>query len=296
MMLNNELYFQRNNYNEFHKFCRNAFAKYMKDVELCRFLHIFAILFFVCFFIYLGSILLLFPQNSELILIFALIVVIISEVISKLYKAKIKKKIFPKLLSFLGDFQGADNFFGANINQLLLLEGFNKLKIQNCFSGSYKLLHVELYDLKIKPTALSYENGLLFKVSANKKFSGETLILRKNDNICIENFTKAELNLSDFNKYYDIYSSDILQTRCLLSSAFLNETVNFAEKESGFSKIRISFENGCIFILLISDKNFFNFNLFKKTDNIKNYRKIITDILSVFAIINSLKFEKKIGL
>lgn len=295
-MLNNELYFQQNNYNELHKFCRNAFAKYMKDVEQCRFLHIFAITFFACLFIYLSTVLLSFPQNFELILISAFIVVIISEVIAKLYKAKIKKKIFPRLLTFLGDFQRENNFCGTNINKLLLFEGFNKLKIQNCFSGSYKLLHVELYDLKIKPATLSCENGLLFKVSSNKKISGETLILRKNDNIPIRKLTKAELNLSDFDKYYDIYSSDILQTRCLLSSAFLNETINFSGKETDFSKIRISFENGCIFIFLICDKNFFDFNLFKKTDNIKNYRKIITDILSVFAIINSLNLEKKIGL
>lgn len=296
MMLNNELYFQRNNYNEFHKFCRNAFVKYMKDVEQCRFLHIFAIIFFVCFFIYLSTVLLLFPQNLELILIFGLIVVIISDVISKLYKVKIKKKIFPKLLSFLGNFQCKNNFVEGNINKLLLFYGLNKLTIRNCFAGSYKLLQTELYDLKIKTVAFKSENGLLFKVSSNKKFSGETLILRKNDNIDIEKFTKAELNLSDFNKYYDIYSSDILQTRCLLSSAFLKETVNLAEKETGFSKIRISFENGFIFILLIGDKNFFDFNLFKKADNIKNYRKIITDILSVFAVINSLNLEKKIGL
>ncbi len=307
--------------NDFRQFYRKELAIYMDDLEKERkkFLNIiYSIIFVSC--IILGFLIKYLIQiDIRLSGYFIAGVVLLILWIAKKYKTKVKKKVLSKLLSYIGDFRLIKNDYTLdNIKSLNLFPIFNSVSFDDRIKGLYKLLNVDIVELSLtrsygKSSAVVFQ-GLLIKVPCNKKFTGITVIRDKSSNPDSNNsFLGKEISLfnknlekpkldkvvledTEFNKFYDVNSTDQIEARYLITTAFMNRMLNMA-KGKAESKISVSFEHGHVYISVYTPfKDWFEVPILKPTNDINNYKAIIYEIIQIMKIIDSLKLEQKIGL
>ena len=142
--------------------------------------------------------------------------------------------------------------------------------------------------------------GIFIKTPSHKKFTGYTIIKRKLINISgpitlADNKPKVKLEDEVFNKYYDVYSDDQVESRYLITTSFMERMINLA-KHGVNDNISISFENGNVNIAISSNKNWFEIPILKPATDINNYKYIVFEILTILKIIDSLKLDQNIGL
>ena len=94
-----------------------------------------------------------------------------------------------------------------------------------------------------------------------------------------------------FNEIYEVSSTDQIEARYLITTAFMNRLL----EQKNF--ISVSFEYGNVNIALhCSYIDWFEIPISKRADDINTYKVIISEIVQIIKIIDSLKLEQKIGL
>ncbi len=221
----------------------------------------------------------------------------------KLYKTKAKKLILQKLLSYIGDFKiSANKINRSYVESLKLFDYFNRYSCDDSITGSYGLLNLDISELHLKKVVRTKKHthtvtifqGILVCFKSLKKYSGYTVV--KNNGISL--FAgKEKVNLEDpeFEQYYDVYSSDQVEARYLLTSSFMNRMVQLAKKNRA-GNITISFEHGNVNLAIESSKDWFEIPILKPATRIENYRAIVFELINILKIIDSLKMEQNIGL
>ncbi len=304
---------------EFNKFFRKKISLYLGKIEKLRkkyllFVYIIAaiallpvIISFVYFLIdYEGMLLILSKHGINILMFEAFILVLISYIV-KGYQNKVKPLILPRLLSFAGDFRIIDkNSPEYNVrpyvSSLELFSFFNRYSCDDRIEGMYKNIKISISEILLRKETGSGKrrrivtifDGLLVKVPCLKKYKGTTYI--KRNGICLD-FSGNKVNLEDpeFEKYYDVYSSDQIEARYLITTAFMNRMVELAKKGIG-QNITLSFEHGNINIAVASSKDWFELPIMKSANDIVVYRAIILEIITILSIIDSLKLDVNIGL
>ncbi len=233
---------------------------------------------------------------------------------SQLYKKSVKEKLMHKIVEF---FDGINYKHGKGISEQLINESglmgyYNRIEHDECFYGVY-----EGVKLKISETCLRYKSsrkkssnrtvfrGILILLEMNKKFSGKTVVL-KNTNVIGEFFTKTFKNLEtvrledpEFEKIFDVYSTDQIEARCLLTVSFMERLLAIS-RQYGNSGIQASFFDNDLLIAIPCNKDMFEFtSLFKSTIALSQLKQIcnaIEEIAEVLGIIKILKLNQRIGL
>lgn len=304
---------------EFNKFFRKKISLYLGKIEKLRkkyllFVYIIAaialfpiIISFIYFFIDYESLLLNVTRYGNFIFIIEFSLVLSIFFIIKKYKNKVKPLILPRLLSFAGDFRIIDkNSPEYNVrpyvSSLELFSFFNRYSCDDRIEGMYKNIKISISEILLRKETGSGKrrrivtifDGLLVKVPCLKKYKGTTYI--KRNGICLD-FSGNKVNLEDpeFEKYYDVYSSDQIEARYLITTAFMNRMVELAKKGIG-QNITLSFEHGNVNIAVASSKDWFELPIMKSANDIMVYRAIILEIITILSIIDSLKLDVNIGL
>ena len=314
------------NSKDFQHFYRTELKVYIADLEKERKYTLYNVGAIVLLSLILCAFLLIFlGENSTFFVILILIICcIITNATANRYKYLAKKQILPKLLSFIGNFQVVDYIDDRYIRNLNIFPAYGSVKYDDRIEGKYKLTDIDITELKLYgPTSkkpLIFE-GLLITVSSNKRFKGITVIKNKETNIGVNlplgsrkiikelqnvsidlfnistvtgnklKLDKVQLEDVIFNEKYYIYSTDQVEARYLLTTSFMERLCNQKTQTS------VSFENGKINIALFTPyKNWFEFPLLKRADDMNNYKAIISEIIQIIKLLESLKLEKKIGL
>ena len=225
----------------------------------------------------------------------------------KTYKNKVKAIILPRLLSFAGDFRiiekGSPEYDIRNyVSSLGLFSSFNRYSCDDRFEGMYKNIKVSISEIALTKETGSGKNRrnviifncLLVKVPSLKKYKGATYIKRNSTTL---GFNRKKVNLEDpeFEKYYDVYSTDQVEARYLITTAFMNRMVELAKKGIG-ENITLSFEHGNVNIAVSSSKDWFEVPILKPANDVNVYRAILVEIITILSIIDSLRLDMKIGL
>ncbi len=244
-------------------------------------------------------------------------------VIIKIYKNKAKDIILEKLLSYIGNFHRV-NDYGAEcqhkeyIQRLNLFNKFNSYSCDDRIQGKYNSLDIDISEIELsyitktkssvrtgssKRTAehtstKTIFKGIVIKVPSYKKYQGFTIIKKNFDSISnknnYSNVEKVNLEDPEFEKLYDVYSTDQIEARYLLTTAFINRMVELAKKEIG-KNITVSFEQGNVNIAVASEKDWFEIPIIRKVQ-VEDFRAIIAELAALLAIIDSLKLEQNIGM
>lgn len=232
--------------------------------------------------------------------------------IIKCYKNRAKKIILKKLLSYVGDFELIDKktysekYSNDDVNYFKELELFSSFNIYNCddrLIGTYKNLKLDIIEAHLERESGSGKRrrvvtvfkGLLVKVPFNKKIKSSTIVLGDK---AFPSCKGEKVNLEDpeFEKYFDVYSTDQIEARYLLTTAFMDRIVKIMQKRILGSSLKFSFEKDMLNIAISSSKDWFEIPILEPATKLANYRGIILEIITILSIIEALKLDEKTGL
>lgn len=142
---------------------------------------------------------------------------------------------------------------------------------------------------------------LIVELDMNKNFHGNTCVYEKALTNKKLKFRKRadlqEVRLEDtrFNSIYKVESTDQIEARYLLTTAFIER---FLKIKTAFKAeyIRAEFKNDKLYLILGVNKDLFAMgNISKKTTS-KTFVELFEELYSVLSLIDELKLNQKIGL
>ena len=150
---------------------------------------------------------------------------------------------------------------------------------------------------------LTFKRTKVFAYTIGKKFQGETILISSERLFTLNFRIKQRVFLEDpiFNKHFKILTSDQVDARYLLTSAFMNRLLDFQKKYNCI--IDVLFSNnpapdlGNVFISITSNKNFFDLPS-KWFDDMspEPLYKIIEEVKEIAEIFDTLKLDQDIGM
>jgi len=221
--------------------------------------------------------------------------------LSKL-KGATKQFLMESICEFLGwDFQ-EDDFDPPNLKLYKtnkLLPGWDRVSFEDQMSGtvnsaefSFREAHLEKEnrDSKGNRTWATVFRGILMEVDFHRKFLGRTVVLR---DAGIFNFKKKagmkKVGLVDpkFEKIFEAYSTDQVESRYLLTPVFIQKLVDLESSVSG-KKIRFGFLENKLHIAVEAPNQFEAGSMYKPLTDKARTEKIMNEISAVFDVINGV--------
>ncbi len=214
----------------------------------------------------------------------------------------IKQEIFIPLCDALG-FTYHLRPDGSNaryFTELRLVGGFNRSRFEDEVSGRYDDLDFSLVDAHLKDVdkdnSRTVFHGLLAAFEMTKSFRGRTLVLR--DGGMLGNFlggigNKLErVRLEDprFERAYEVYSSDQVEARYLLTPAFMDRLLELERQLE--SKVRLAFDRNSL--LMSIELNRDAFNIGKLETPLSDKRRllgIVKDLTMIFDVVETLRLN-----
>ena len=230
----------------------------------------------------------------------------------KKYKTSVKGLIFPKIFSFFGsDFFYSEKSFLllSDFTKSHLIPNYDKHHFEDYIKGRYNDVTLELVEATFKKDKGSGKNrrtvtvfhGLLIKFSMNKKFSGQTVLKKDRGSILNflsgspSNMKKVELEDPVFEKLFNVHSTDQVEARYLLTVSFMERLIKLANLYS--KEIECSFYDKMLIFKIPVNKNLFEVSsIFEPATFEDDIKRIVKEMDQIFAIIDILKLNMKIGL
>lgn len=151
-------------------------------------------------------------------------------------------------------------------------------------------------------------SGLLITIDVPKRFSGHTIVRRdggKLGNWFSKKFssTLKQVQLEDprFEQRYEVYSTDQVEARYLLTNTFMERLVAleelFAAANGGRCAIQCAFKDGKLLFTIPTAKEWFaTGSIFKPANFIGEINLILQQMDQLFAIIDVLQLDDATGL
>ncbi|BAY81097.1 putative Galanin [Calothrix parasitica NIES-267] len=139
--------------------------------------------------------------------------------------------------------------------------------------------------------------GLFFTAKLNQKSQSITVIKSKFSNnsanlLNDEEKKLVEIDNSEFNYFFSVYSQDQLQARKILSNSLITKLVGFCQEVN--RNISISFIGNMIYIAIEYPEGIFEPNLFKSVVKFVPLRNYFEAIRLMLGIVEELKLDKYI--
>lgn len=153
--------------------------------------------------------------------------------------------------------------------------------------------------LKSKKSTNHSQQNLILRFKIPKHINAHTIIFEKgiifNPKNTRERFEKVTLEDIKFEKNFDTYSTNQVEARYLLTTAFMTK---FKELELSFKakNIRAEFTGKELIILLQVDKDMFQMGNITKETSLSTFLEMANEICSVLAISKQLNLDSKTGL
>ena len=141
--------------------------------------------------------------------------------------------------------------------------------------------------------------GVIVELDMNKKFEGHTFILEKNnikDNLAVKSseYEKIDLEDTEFNQEFCVYSQNQIEARYILTTAFIERLKKLKEIYKA-KYIRAAFKDEKIIILIQTGRDMFQM-AGKSAMTKETFIQLFDEITSVLDIIDILKLNEKLGL
>ena len=244
--------------------------------------------------------------------IISVIVVFIYSSINK-YKTSIKGRIFPRILEFAGDFVYKPNYSApfAQYKKYDILPPFDPPASfsEDYVKGTYNNVNIEFFEARLMRGAhfkgkKAVFNGVIAKISVNKKFSSKTVIRADKGSFgdwvsgrkLPENQEVVRLEDPKFDKLFNVYSNDQIEARYLLTTTFMERLIE-VEKAFGSQKIECCFYKQYLVMAIHLIKDWFEPGPITEIEDFRDdSKKLLADINSIFNICDTLQMDSEIRL
>ena len=228
-----------------------------------------------------------------------------------IYKTKVKPDIMPEFARFFGDFsyQYESRLPDKLLQDSLLFGKYNKHTGDDFFCGTYNDVNITISEehlLKLKKDFRNLDikqnvfRGVCVLLEMNKNFTGRTIVLEDKGwmNIFnqVSNLQNVKLEDSRFEKYFEVYSDDQVESRYLLTTAFMERILKLRDLYEGKS-IQFCFENNTLLIAIPTRQNMFEANSFFSSNLNKAKIDLVFDqFYTIFSIVDVLRLNQRIGM
>ena len=311
---------------KFINFCQTNIIPSLKPLEkkrinyiiLSSLIGLIGIIFCTLFFI--SAIIPCYKENAsnmsfmiQLLIVAAGLFIYAIYKIIKSYKNKAKRIVYEKLFSYWGTFKYYPKE-SINISKnieyiqvLKLFKRFNRYSSEDFISGKFNGNKVDIQELDLKYVTGSGKNrrvetifkGVLAITNSNKEFKGCTVITTDkgilNNLNSISGLKNIKLEDPIFEKIFEVYGSDQIESRYLLTTGFMNRLVKIACRNKDY-KIMCSFENEKINLAFESSKDWFELPILKPVTEIENYQSVLLELFTILSVFEELKIDENIGL
>jgi hypothetical protein len=236
------------------------------------------------------------------------------------YTSSIKIKIFPKIFTFFGNdyiyHARGGEMHAESLEASGIIPYFELEENEDYIKGSYKGVGIRIVEAKLMRKSLSKRRflrlllrskhpitvfkGIFILLDMNKTFSGNTII--KKDGGIIKNWLNDKFNglenvqLEDriFEKHFQVYSSDQVEARYILTTSFMERLIELANLLKG-SSIQCSFyKKNRILLMIPSILNRFEVSsIFYPATFKDDIKTILSQMDLIFQIIDTLKLNEQ---
>lgn len=232
-------------------------------------------------------------------------------VLSKTFERNIKRNILPRVLKNLDHFKWCEKstISTGDIRRFGLFQCICNRDDDDNFCGFYKDIKIEICETVLYHSKDTIFKGVIIRLTPQKAFKGFTLIKQKGIHDLERNiynflglgqgikFEKVNLEDVEFNKKYNVVSTNQIEARYLLTTSFMErfQNIAFAFKSD---KTEASFnDEGNILIAVFTNNDLFKLgSLNKPVFNFNQYKTMIEEFASILELIDELKLNQDIGL
>lgn len=224
----------------------------------------------------------------------------------KSYISKVKKDIFPIIFSFFGESFRYQEESRLDVRGLqrdsLIIPEYSYADKSDYVKGDVSGVDIQLSEVKLKRKKDKQSDKVVFEgimvlLSMNKNFSGNTVIKRDRGAILnfltgnIGNCERVKLEDIKFEKEFEVFSSDQVEARYLLTPSFMERLMYLSDLFG--AKVEASFFNNRLLFLIHTNRDFFEISDVSKPVNfIQDANLIIEEMKTILQIIEILKLGK----
>ncbi|RTR38209.1 DUF3137 domain-containing protein [Shewanella canadensis] len=270
---------------------------------------IFAAVFFICF---------LFDSTQRIVIswLFYLLPLVplfwwCSRPITH-YQSDVKLQVFPKIFRYFGDdfiFSPTHSMSMTTLKRSKLLPGYDKAHFDDYVQGTYRGIEIAINELALtkevrrdkNSETKTVFNGVMVQLSCHKKFNGHTVVVRSRGSLMnflsdsFKRLSRVKLEDPRFEKLFDVFSSDQVEARYLLTVSFMERLQELADCFSG--QFQCAFYEDKLLIMLASRENRFELgSIFNGATFEYEFSQINREMRQLFAMIEVLKLDEYTGL
>lgn len=250
----------------------------------------------------------------------------------KQYKSEVKKEIFPKILEYynLSNGKSLTRETAEYIRSLGLLPSFEYLDCDDYIEGEYKGLQLKILEIQIGDyyhtkhgirKGIAFDGILIIFKDPNEQ-KAVTMIKRNGAGAFMDKgwvksskYVHVQLEDPEFEKQYDVISTDQVYGRNTITPAFMNKIVKINKHpDLDKGRVKLSFEQQNINITIDhlriitsssesgsftqvanfnANTDWFDISMKKRADDINAYAEIVKQLDNIFFIIDTLNFGQE---
>ncbi|GGI81525.1 DUF3137 domain-containing protein [Shewanella gelidii] len=228
------------------------------------------------------------------------------------YQSDIKVQVFPRIFRYFGDdFIFSDNhrLSLSTFKQAKILPRYDRAKHEDYVQGTYRGVEIVLNEIALVRRVKRHNRtvdqpvfkGLAIELSCKKPFHGHTVLIKNRGGVMnffsdrYEGLQRVKLEDAKFEKRFDVFSTDQVEARYLLTLAFMERLQALAALFG--ESFQCAFYQQKLFILLDSKINRFELGSVLKGASFEHeFSQINHEMKQLFAIIDVLKLDEYTGL
>ncbi|MEL6661544.1 MAG: DUF3137 domain-containing protein [Pseudomonadota bacterium] len=192
--------------------------------------------------------------------------------------------------------------------RLGMVPSYDRSKFEDHLYGSHKGVAFEFFEANLKQRRTTTSNGRTrtkyvtvfdgqcLRFDFHKRFFGETLVRRDagwfNAFGGRSGMDRARLEDPEFEKAFEVYTTDQVEARFLLTPDMMQSLVDLERTFRG-DKLRCAFSGEEMFIAVEGGNLFEPGTMFKPLDNPERVRELLMDFAAVFNLIEKVSARRK---
>ncbi|ACA84439.1 DUF3137 domain-containing protein [Shewanella woodyi] len=228
------------------------------------------------------------------------------------YKSDVKQRVFPKIFRYFGDdfiFSSTHQMSLSALKRSKLLPSYDNASFEDYVQGTYKGVEIAINELELtkevkrdkRRETQTVFNGVMVQLSCHKPFTGHTVVVKTRGGLInflsdsFKSLSRVKLEDVRFEKQFDVFSSDQIEARYLLTVTFMERLQELASCFSG--KIQCAFYDDKLLIMLASSEDRFELgSIFHGATFEYEFSQINKEMRQLFAMIEVLKLDEYTGL
>ena len=228
------------------------------------------------------------------------------------YISAYKTRILPVIAASFGEFRYEETgqIEVQRLRGSTLLPSYDYYESEDMFVGRYKGVDVELAEVRLRKQrgtgktrhTVTVFKGLFALLSVHKAFSGKTIVKRDAGAVVnwlgkqFDDTERVVLEDPEFEQRFEVYATDQIEARYLLTPAFMERLTQLAT-DLGGGQLQAAFYNERLFLMVPNDGNLFEppsmtTTIRKKTGVLR----IARELENVLSMIDILKLHERTGL